>query len=262
MFYPLKTIRWFEWRLFLVPILGILIWFVWLKTAQSGRYPEFILPHPDAVRLRFIELYENGNLFRHIALTMREAFTGLFFATILAVVIGYIIARVRLMDYLLTPYLVFLQAVPIIAISPLIIIWFGTGFTGKAIIAGLITWFPMLIATITGIRGVSPNLRELMHSNVANPWQIFWHLEVPAALPELLGGFKIAVTLSVIGAAVGEFISATEGLGFLVVFGRATSDTPLVMCAIFLLTLVSLVLYGLTMWLEQLLLQWQRVGQN
>ncbi len=262
MFSMRKVLQWFDWRLVFVPVLGILIWFIWLKTAQSGRYPAFILPHPETVRLRFIELYETGNLGRHMALTMREAFTGLFFATILAVAIGYLIARVRIMDYVLTPYLIFLQAVPIIAISPLIIIWFGTGFTGKAIISGLITWFPMLIGTIVGIRGVPPNLRELMKSNVANPWQVFWHLEVPAALPELLGGFKIAVTLSVIGAAVGEFISATEGLGFLVVFGRATSDTPLVICAVFLLTLVSLVLYSLTSWLEHLLLQWQRVSQN
>jgi NitT/TauT family transport system permease protein len=251
-----------QWRLLLAPILGVLIWFIWLKVAESGRYPIFILPHPGTVQERFIELYESGRMTRHIAVTLREALSGLIVATILAVLVGYAIARVRLLDYLLTPYLIFLQAVPIIAISPLIIIWFGSGYTSKAIIAGMITWFPMLIATITGVRAVSPQLRELMHANVATPWQIFWHLELPAALTELLAGLKIAVTLSVIGAAVGEFVSAREGLGYLVFYGRAVSDTPLVICGVFLLTALSLLLYGFIAWLEQNLLFWRRAGQS
>jgi NitT/TauT family transport system permease protein len=248
-----------DWRLLLVPILGLIVYFIWVQAANSGRYPAFILPHPDTVWTRFVELADSGNLVRHIAVTMREALTGLVAASILGVILGYIIARVRLMDYLLTPYLIFLQAIPIIAISPLIIIWFGSSYTSKAIIAGLITWFPMLIATIVGIRNVSPELRELMRANVARSWQILWHLEIPSALPELLGGLKIAVTLSVIGAAVGEFVSAREGLGYLVFFGRAASDTPLVFVGVFLLTGLSLLLYGLVAWLEYTVLVWKRI---
>jgi NitT/TauT family transport system permease protein len=98
-----------------------------------------------------------------------------------------------------------------------------------------------------------------MKANVASPLQILWHLEIPSALPELLGGFKIAVTLSVIGAAVGEFVSAREGLGYLVFFGRAASDTPLVFVGVFLLTALSLLLYGLVAWLEYTVLAWRRV---
>ncbi|MCI0711664.1 MAG: ABC transporter permease [Chloroflexi bacterium] len=249
----------FDWRLLFVPVLGLVIYIVWVQVVESGRYPAFILPHPHAVWERFIELVDSGSLVRHVAVTTREALTGLIAASILGVILGYIIARVRLMDYLLTPYLIFLQAIPIIAISPLIIIWFGSGYTSKAIIAGLITWFPMLISTIVGIRNVSPELRELMKANVASPLQILWHLEIPSALPELLGGVKIAVTLSVIGAAVGEFVSAREGLGYLVFFGRSASDTPLVFVGVFLLTALSLLLYGLVAWLEYMVLAWRRV---
>lgn len=257
-----KRLAYLEWRLLLMPVLGLVIYTAWVWVANSGRYPAFILPHPDAVWARFIDLAQSGKLVRHIAVTTREAMTGLIAASVLGVVVGYIIARIRLMDYLLTPYLIFLQAIPIIAISPLIIIWFGSSYTSKAIIAGLITWFPMLIATIIGVRSVPLQLRELMRANVATPWQVFWHLEVPSALPELIGGLKIAVTLSVIGAAVGEFVSASEGLGYLVFFGRAVSDTPLVFVGVFLLTTLSLLLYGLVGWLEYALLSWQRAGQR
>lgn len=254
-------LRRFEWRLLLVPLLGVIVWVIWVVVADSGRYPSFVLPHPSAVWSRFAELYESGRMMRHIAVTVREALSGLVVASGLAVVVGYVIARIRIMDYVLTPYLIFLQAVPIIAISPLIIIWFGSGLTSKAVIAGLITWFPMLIATIDGVRRVPLQFRELMQVNVASPWQVLWHLELPAALPALMSGLKVSVTLAVIGAAVGEFVSASEGLGYLVVFGRATSDTPLVIVAVFLLTGLSLLLYSLIAWLEYALLEWQRAGR-
>ena len=248
-------------RWLLLPVVGVVLVALWWLVAESGRYPSFILPHPTAVWERFVELQTSGRLTRHLAVTLREALIGLVCAGSAAVVVGYFIAKSRWLDYLLTPYLIFLQAVPIIAISPLIIIWFGAGYTSKTIIAGLITWFPMLIATITGIRGVSPQLHELMRANVASRWQVLWQLELPAAVPDLLAGLKIAVTLSVIGAAVGEFVSAREGLGYLVFYGRAVSDTPLVFCGVFLLTGVSLFLYGLIAWLEHSLLFWRRIGQ-
>jgi NitT/TauT family transport system permease protein len=108
---------------------------------------------------------------------------------------------------------------------------------------------------------VPVQFRELMQVNVASPWQVLWHLELPATLPALLSGLKVSVTLAVIGAAVGEFVSASEGLGYLVVFGRATSDTPLVIVAVFLLTGLSLLLYSLIAWLEYALLEWQRAGR-
>lgn len=250
-----------DWRLVLLPIVGILLWQGWIWLANSGYYAAFIVPHPSAVWARFAERWEDGSVVTHIAITLREALSGLFFATIIATILGYIIARIRIFDYLLTPYLIFLQAVPVIAISPLIIIWFGSGLASKVLIAAMITWFPMMIATIVGIRNVSPNLREMMRSNAATPWQVFRHLEIPSAMPELLGGLKIAVTLSVVGAAVGEFVSARQGLGYLVMYGRGISDTPTVVLAVLLLTFVSLLLYGLVSVLESSLLSWRKAGR-
>ncbi|NDJ86149.1 MAG: ABC transporter permease [Chloroflexi bacterium] len=253
--------RWIDWRIALAPVFSLVIYLLWYETAESGRYAAFILPHPHTVWERFTILWENGLAIQHTLVTLREALSGLVIATGVAIVLGYVIARIRMLSYMLMPYLIFIQAIPVVAIAPLLIIWVGPDIESKIAIAALITWFPLMVAVIVGIRSVAPNLRELMQANAATPWQIFWHLEVPAAMPSLLGGFKIAVTLSVIGAAVGEFVSSREGLGYLVIFGRSTSDTPLVFVAIFLLTLMSLTLYTIVGMLEQFLLRWQRAGQ-
>lgn len=254
-------LKWLNWQLLLIPIPGIFLYYWWLRTAESGKYPPFMLPHPDAVREKFMQLWENGSLERHTKVTLKEALLGLLIASIVAIILGYILARVRWLGYLAMPYLIFIQAIPIIAVAPLIIIWAGPEIKSKVIIAALITWFPIMISTMVGIRNVSPDLRELMRANVANPWQVFWNLEVPSALPEILGGLKVGVTLSIIGSAVGEFVSSREGLGFLVFFGKNTSNTPTVICAIFLLTLMSLWLYGIIAAVEQLLLRWKFAGK-
>ncbi|MBZ0315124.1 MAG: ABC transporter permease [Anaerolineae bacterium] len=256
-----RWLRKIEWRLLLLPLIGLLLWQGWALLAESNYYADFIVPHPDTVWARLEERWADGSLVTHVAVTLREALSGLFIASLIATALGYIIARVKIFDYLLTPYLIFLQAIPVIAISPLIIIWFGSGLASKVVIAAMITWFPMMIATIVGIRNVSPNLREMMRANAASRWQIFRHLEVPSAMPELLGGLKIAVTLSVVGAAVGEFVSAREGLGYLVMYGRGISDTPTVVLAVLMLTVVSLVLYSLVAMLETSLLSWRKAGK-
>ena len=151
---------------------------------------------------------------------------------------------------------------PIVAIAPLLIIWFGAGIASKVIICALLVFFPMLVNTVLGMRNIPPELRDLMRSLEATPLQTFWHLELPAALPILLGGLKVSATLSVIGAVVGEFVSASAGLGYLINFGRGIYDTPLVIAAVFTLTGLALLLYGLAAWLERILLDWQDWQQN
>ncbi|MBN1566123.1 MAG: ABC transporter permease, partial [Anaerolineae bacterium] len=153
-----------------------------------------------------------------------------------------------------------LQAVPIVAIAPLLIIWFGAGIASKVIVCALLVFFPMLVNTVIGMRNIPPELRDLMRSLEATPIQTFFQLELPAAMPIVIGGLKVSATLSVIGAVVGEFVSASEGLGYLISFGRGTYDTPLVIAAVFTLTALALVLYGIASLLESLLLDWQQVN--
>jgi NitT/TauT family transport system permease protein len=182
---------------------------------------------------------------------LSEVLAGLFLGVLAAAVLGYWIAKSPSVERLLSPYIVASQAIPIVAIAPLLVIWFGPGRLSKVLISALIVFFPVLVNTVVGVRSVPQDLRQLMRSLRASRRQVFTKLEVPAALPVLLGGLKIGATLSVIGAVVGEFVGADEGLGFLVSIGRGLYDTPLVFVAVFLLIAMALALYGLVAWLER-----------
>ena len=246
------------WRGLLAPAFGVALLLLWDATARAGLYARFILPPPQSVAERWWQLAESGALWRHTWVTLNEVLQGLALGVLTAFVLGYLIAKSRALASILTPYLVALQAVPIVAIAPLLIIWFGSGTTSKVIICALLVFFPMLVNTVVGMRNIPPELRDLMRALEATRWQTFWHLELPAALPVVLGGLKISATLSVIGAVVGEFVSASAGLGYLINFGRGTYDTPLVIAAVFTLTGLALALYGLATALEWGLLRWQR----
>ena len=251
----MTLIRWL-----LAPLLGGLLLWGWIALVNSERYPAFILPHPADVLARLGDLHERGILTRHIQATTQEALTGLLAAIALALPLGYVVARNRWISALLMPYLVAIRAVPIVAIAAIIVIWLGSGLQSKVFVAAFITWFPLMEATILGVNSVNSQLRDLMRVHDATWWQVFRKLELPSAMPNILSGLKIAATLSVVGAAVGELIGSNQGLAYLIQFGRGTSDAPLVFGAVLLLTVLSLILYAIVALLERYLLAWQRAA--
>jgi len=188
---------------------------------------------------------------------MLEVLLGLFFGAGLASILGYFLAKSRLLERVLAPYLVASQAIPIVAIAPLLVIWFGPGIFSKVLICSLIVFFPVLVNTVVGLRAVPDDLRDLMRSLHATRHQTLRHLEMPAALPVLLGGLRIGATLSVIGAVVGEFVGANQGLGFLINVARGQYDTALVFVVVLTLILMAVVLYGSVTALESHWLRWQ-----
>ena len=196
-------------------------------------------------------------MFRHFGITLGEVLAGLLLGAAAAVLTGYPLAKSRQLERLLSPYIVASQSVPIVAVAPLLIIWFGPGLLSKVLICALIVFFPILINTIVGVRSVSKDLYDLMRSLRADRWQIFRLLEVPAALPVLLGGLRIGATLAVIGAVVGEFVGSDRGLGFLINVGRGQYDIALVFVAVFSLVFMALLLYGFVVLMERRLLSWQ-----
>lgn len=245
-------------RLFLTPISLILALVLWEAVARIAKLPAFILPPPSLVFNRFVQAASDGTLWRHTAATLLEVVLGLVAGTLLATFTGYWIARSRMFEKLVSPYLVASQAIPIVAIAPLLVIWFGPGMGTKVLICGLIVFFPVLVNTVVGLRAVPEDLRALMRSLRATRWQQFRYLEIPAALPVFLGGLRIGATLSVIGGVVGELVGSNRGLGFLINVGRGQFDTALVFVAVFTLVTLALLLYGFVMLLEQRLLSWQR----
>ena len=249
-------------RLFLTPISLILALILWEVVARAANLPAFILPPPSLVFERFVQAAGDGTLLRHTAATLLEVVLGLLAGTLLAIFTGYWIARSRMFERLISPYLVASQAIPVVAIAPLLVIWFGPGMGTKVLICTLIVFFPVLVNTVVGLRAVPEELRALMRSLRATRWQQLRYLEIPAALPVFLGGLRIGATLSVIGGVVGELVGSNRGLGFLINVGRGQFDTALVFVAVFTLVTLALVLYALVMLLERRLLSWQHDPHN
>ncbi len=230
----------------------------WYLLAYFGDFPAFILPSPGLVGTRLLLALKDGSLLRHSAITLLEVLSGLALGVSIASTLGCLLARSLPLERLLSPYIVASQSIPVVAIAPLLVIWFGPGMFSKVLICALIVFFPVLINTVVGMRSVPEDLRDLMRSLQATRWQTFRLLEVPAALPVLLGGLRIGATLSVIGAVVGEFVGADRGLGFLINVGRGMYDTALVFVAVFTLVAMALTLYGIIVLLETRLLSWQQ----
>ncbi len=213
------------------------------------------MPTPGRVLARLLDALRAGVLQMHVLVTLREVFGGLALGLSVAVLLGYALGKSRSLERILSPYLVASQAIPIVALAPLLIIWFGVGSLSKVLVCALTLFFPVLINIIVGIRGVDSDLVDLMRSLRASRWQVFKMLELPASLPVLIGGLKIGVTLSVIGAVVGEFVGADRGLGFLVNLSRGLFDTPLMFVALFTLMFIALALYWTVSALESWLLK-------
>lgn len=229
----------------------------WHLAARFSGLPNFILPSPASVWTRFLRAIGDGSLPYHAAVTLSEIVLGLLVGVLFATILGYILARSRPLEKVLSPYLVASQAIPVVAIAPLLVIWLGDGILSKVVICALIVFFPVLVNTIVGVRAVPAALYDLMNSLHASRAQILWKVEVPASLPVFLGGLRIGATLSVIGAIVGELVDAEEGLGFLLQLGDFQYDTPMVFVAVFTLIALALMLYGIVTLLEKRFLKWQ-----
>lgn len=245
-------------KVFLVPSSLLLTLFIWELAIQLGRFPAFILPPPNLVWASFVQVLLDGTLLRHSLVTLEEVLVGLALGVAAATGLGYLLAKSRAFERLLAPYVVASQSIPVVAIAPLLVIWFGTGLFSKVLICALIVFFPVLVNTIVGVHSVPDELRDLMRSLQATRWQTFKLLDAPAAMPVFLGGLRIGATLSVIGAVVGEFVGADRGLGFLINRARGQYDTALVFVAVFTLIVMALALYGSVILIETRLLSWRQ----
>jgi NitT/TauT family transport system permease protein len=230
----------------------------WQAIVFVSGFPPFILPGPLTVARRFVVAWSDGTMWPHFSATLVEVLLGFALGATVGLVVGVALARSRLTERLLSPYLVAAQATPVLALAPLISMWFGTELLSKLVICTLIVFFPVTVATMVGIRSVDPRLLEMARSFRAAPWQLVTRVEVPAALPAILGGMRVGVTLAVIGAIVGEWAGADKGLGVLINIARASLfDTPLMFAA-----LLTLALLGVGLYLAMLLIERRLAGDR
>ena len=225
---------------------------IWQLVVVVSGFPPFILPPPGAVLARWASAWAAGTIGPHLVATLQEVLLGFVAGAGAAVPVGYALARSARIERLVSPYLVAAQATPILALAPLIALWFGPGLAGKVVICALIVFFPVAIATMVGIRSVDAGLLELGRSLRATRRQVLTTLEIPAALPSILGGMRVGVTLAVVGAIVGEWAGAERGLGVLINLARGSLfDIPLMFATLLTIALVGIALYLVVVLVER-----------
>ena len=230
----------------------VVVWKIAAVVAGLG----FILPAPEVVGARFIGAWADGTIEPHAWTTVVEMTLGFVVGATAGLLAGYVIARSRLVERLVSLYLVAAQAVPILAFAPLLALWFGPGLLAKVVICGLIVFFPVAIATMVGIRSVDRGLLELAASLRATRRQVATTIEIPAALPSIMGGLRVGATLAVVGAIVGEWAGADKGLGVLVNLARGSLfDYPLLFA-----TLITIALLGIGSYVLVVLVERRLVG--
>ncbi len=236
---------------------------IWQMLVVLGDLPPFILPGPAAVVAALIDLIADGRLLRHALVTLSEVIPGLALGAGVALPLAYLLTKSPLAERLISPYLIASQAIPIIAVAPLLTIWIQSWYWSRVLVAALVVFFPILINSIAGLRSVPREFYDLMRSLRAGKGQVFRKLELPAALPTVLAGLKVGATLAVIGALVGEFVQPkSQGLGFLLVTARYQFKTDEVFAVLLTLGVMALGLYGLVALAERRLLRWRRFGHS
>lgn len=227
----------------LAPIaLGVVALAAWQLASALGLLPARFLPAPLDLLQRLGHELGHGPMLRYAGTTLQEALAGSLLAVLVAVPLGYLIARVRLVDYAASPYVAASQAVPAIAVAPLLVLWIGYGLTPIAILCAITAFFPMLVTTVLGVRNLPSEVLEAARLDGASLWQSLVYVEGPLALPSVLAGIRAGVTLSITGAVVGEFTMGGEGLGTLLTLHQAAGDITGVFSTLLLLVLLAIAL--------------------
>ena len=224
----------------------------WQLLVIIGDYPTFILPGPWVVGQRFLVAWTDGTMTPHVVTTLAEIGLGFVGGAIAGMLAGYILARSRLVNRVLSPYLVAAQAVPILALAPLIALWFGSGLFAHSVIVGMIVFFPVAVSTLVAVQGVDRRLLEMARSFRVTRGQRLRMVELPAALPGILGGLRIGVTLAVVGAIVAEWTGGETGLGVLINLARGSLfDIPLLFADLLTIAIIGVALYSLVLIVER-----------
>jgi NitT/TauT family transport system permease protein len=236
-------------------IVGALVF--WEIAVRFLEVPAYILPPPTRI---FAAI--NADLFVDLAVTLAEALTGFAIASFLAFCVALLFVRSPMLEKGLFPIAITLKTTPLVAIAPLLVLWMGTGWWSKITAAGLICFFPVLVNTVKGLKAADAEYYELFRSMKASRHQEFNKLRIPYCLPYLFSALKISSSLSIVGAVVGEFVGATQGLGYLIMVSSSHLDTDILFSAIFAAATAGITLFHLIGWLEQRIIFWQRAEQE
>lgn len=249
-------------NLVLTAVLFFFSLIAWEFVVRVLDVPSYILPPPSEVLIALWRGIADGLYFRHLLYTLTSTLAGFIIGTSLGLFLGTLIAINRYADYFLYPYIVMFQSLPKVALAPLIVLWFGLGISSKIVTAALISFFPLMVNTIVGLRSVDEDRLNLMISLDASPGQIFWYLRIPSAMPFIMAGLDIALILSLIGAIVAEFVGAQAGLGVLIQAMNANMDVSGQFSVLLILAFFGLTLNRLILFIRKRVLFWDSSEQS
>ncbi|MBK5958352.1 ABC transporter permease [Rhodoplanes elegans] len=237
------------------PIVGIVVVLgLWQAYVTVFAVNPIVLPGPWAITKASIRHFDT--LLEQTWPTLAESVYGFALAVVIGVPLAVCVANSRILNLTFYPILIATQSIPKVAVAPIILVWFGTGMESKLVIAFLVAFFPIVVDTATGLRATPPGLLELARSVSASPSQTFWKVQFPAAMPFIISGAKVAVTLAVIGAVIGEFVGSNEGLGYLLLSANSQLDGPLAWAALVWLSILGIALFFLVVVAERVLMPW------
>ncbi|QRG06344.1 ABC transporter permease [Xanthobacter dioxanivorans] len=248
-------------ELFLAPAFLVAVLLAWQFGVQWMDVPSYILPPPSEVLWALWKGLDTGFTARggywlHAGVTLMEVLLGFVIGSAAGLLLGTIVSQVRIVEATFSLYLVAIQSLPKIALAPIIVLWFGFGLTSKVVIICLLTFFPLMVNSMAGFKAVEPERIELMRAIGANPWQLFWKVRLPSAMPYIFAGLNMAAVFAVVGAVVGEFVGAQRGLGVLILSMNASMDTAGTFSVFIILSLIGILLHGLLRLVERRVLFW------
>jgi NitT/TauT family transport system permease protein len=229
---------------------------IWELLTRSLHVPSFILPPPSQI---FVEALSRYQLYIYSTwVTLYEIIVGFLLATAVGILFSVLIVYSRIMRNMIYPQIVVLQIVPKVAIAPLLLIWAGYGLTSKVLLALLVSFFPIVVNMVTGMLAIEAELLDLCRILHSSRWQEFAKVRLPNALPYLFSSLKVASTLSVIGAVIGEFVGGSEGLGHLIIIANTELRTSMAFVSLFSLSILGFLMYGVVVVAERVFMPWER----
>lgn len=230
---------------------------LWEILARNNTRIAFYTSYPTEIFIDLIDFARNGDMLRHIGITLREAYLGLLYGTCLGILIGVFFSQFRILGKIFTPIVSAIQGIPQLTLAPLYILWFGIGLKSKVILATLMVFFNVFIATYSSIRNIDQKLIESATLLGANKLQILWHIVIPTSMPFILSGIRIGASICMVGAIIGEYIGSSGGLGWMVTYASSFFQIERVMSCISVLMVIGLLVSSILEFTERYLLRWR-----
>ena len=257
---PVASSKLADWITRNTPVLAIfaVIFALWEIAVRALSIPDYILPSPSVIVTKIVVSWQL--LMVNAFVTLEEILLGFGLSVLIAIPLAVAVVYSRIFERVAFPFMVSLQTIPKVALAPILVMWLGYGILPKVMVAFLISFFPIVINSVIGMRSAEKEMIYLVQSMGASELTTFLKIRLPKALPSIFGGLKVGMGQAVVGATVGEFIAAEHGLGYLQLISQVRLDTPLLFAAVVVLSLLGVLLFNVVAWIERIALPWNRVA--